>query len=699
MIILVIYHTPMVGTLRGKSLEVVGILNERRVDICCLQEVRWKGEGAKILRTELAAYKLFWKGGVKGEAGVGIMVEEKWIDKVLKVERVNERCILLRLIFEGEVVNILSVYAPQVGREREEKDEFWQSLSEIVWEIPSEEKIILAGDLNGHIGERADGYEEVHGGYGYGVRNGEGERILEFALQQKLAVCNSYFKKEVEKFITYNSGGNKSMLDYILVRGRDRKYVINWNSIGGLECVKQHKLVICDMKLKEQKRLKKKYEPRIKVWKLREWDIREKFKKMVKEEMGNRDCVEGVDGAWNEMRDVMRTAAKEVCGVRRGPPRHRETWWWSREVEEVVKYKRKCFRKWIRSKTEQDRGVYIKARQRARKAVAKAKERGNDELAKELESEEGKQKVFKVAKQMARERVDVSKVNCLKDSRGRLILDESGKKRVWKEYMEKLLNEENEWDGEVEAGKKEGPECEICKEVVERVMRRMKTGKAAGQSGIVTEMIKAMGEDGVLWMTEVCNRIVRERRIPEDWQRSILVPIYKGKGDPLECGSYRAIKLLEHGMKILEKVLESRIRQIVELDEMQFGFTPGRGTTDAIFIVRQIQEKFRAKGRPLYYAFVDLEKAYDRIPREVVRWALRDAGVDEWLVDTVMSTYKNARTVVLTDDGVSEEFEVGVGLHQGSALSPLLFIIVMDRVSRKVRGDCRGSCCMRMILS
>ena len=65
-------------------------------------------------------------------------------------------------------------------------------------------------------------------------------------------------------------------------------------------------------------------------------------------------------------------------------------------------------------------------------------------------------------------------------------------------------------------------------------------------------------------------------------------------------------------------------------------------------------------------------------------------GLDEWLVDTVMSTYKNARTVVLTDDGVSEEFEVGVGLHQGSALSPLLFIIVMDRVSRKVRGTAAG---------
>ena len=90
-----------------------------------------------------------------------------------------------------------------------------------------------------------------------------------------------------------------------------------------------------------------------------------------------------------------------------------------------------------------------------------------------------------------------------------------------------------------------------------------------------------------------------------------------------------------------------------------------------LYPCKHLQEKFRAKGRLLYYAFVDLEKAYNRIPREVVRWALRDAGVDEWLVDTVMSTYKGARTVLLTDDGVTEEFEGGVGLHQGSALNLL----------------------------
>ena len=62
---------------------------------------------------------------------------------------------------------------------------------------------------------------------------------------------------------------------------------------------------------------------------------------------------------------------------------------------------------------------------------------------------------------------------------------------------------------------------------------------------------------------------------------------------------------------------------------MQFGFMPGKGTTGAIFIVRQIQEKCGCKGKKLYFAFVDLEKAFDRVPREVTRWALRKAVVEK----------------------------------------------------------------------
>ena len=83
------------------------------------------------------------------------------------------------------------------------------------------------------------------------------------------------------------------------------------------------------------------------------------------------------------------------------------------------------------------------------------------------------------------------------------------------------------------------------------------------------------------------------------------------------------VKLLDHVMKVFERVLEERLRRKVSIDDMQFGFRPGRGTTDAIFIIRQVQEKFLAKNKELWIAFVDLEKAFDRVPREVLWWALR----------------------------------------------------------------------------
>jgi hypothetical protein len=92
---------------------------------------------------------------------------------------------------------------------------------------------------------------------------------------------------------------------------------------------------------------------------------------------------------------------------------------------------------------------------------------------------------------------------------------------------------------------------------------------------------------------------VSEGHIPLDWQSSTLILVFKGKGDPLECRSYRAIKLLEHAMKVVERVLEKRIRGQITTDEMQCGFRPGKGTTDGIFIVRQLEEKHQEKN--LYY--------------------------------------------------------------------------------------------------
>ena len=125
---------------------------------------------------------------------------------------------------------------------------------------------------------------------------------------------------------------------------------------------------------------------------------------------------------------------------------------------------------------------------------------------------------------------------------------------------------------------------------------------------------------------------------------------------------------------------------LIRLLVSQFGFVPGRDTTDAIFVVRQLQEKYLAANKRLYMAFVDLEKAFDQVLQKVTWWALRKLGVEKWIVQLVQGMYANARSHIRVGEGYSEEFEVKVGFHQGSVLSPLLFIIVLEALSREFRS-------------
>ncbi|KAK3574504.1 hypothetical protein QTP86_008568 [Hemibagrus guttatus] len=140
-------------------------------------------------------------------------------------------------------------------------------------------------------------------------------------------------------------------------------------------------------------------------------------------------------------------------------------------------------------------------------------------------------------------------------------------------------------------------------------------------------------------------------------------------------------------MKVWERVVEARLRKVVEICEQQYGFMPRKSTTDAIFALRILMEKYRDGQRELHCVFVDLEKAYDRVPREELWYCMRKSGVAEKYVRVVQDMYERSRTVVRCAVGQTEEFNVEVGLHQGSALSPFLFAMVMDQLSEEVRQE------------
>ena len=140
-------------------------------------------------------------------------------------------------------------------------------------------------------------------------------------------------------------------------------------------------------------------------------------------------------------------------------------------------------------------------------------------------------------------------------------------------------------------------------------------------------------------------------------------------------------------IKLWECIIENRIREIVELSNIQFGFRRGMSTTEPIFALRILQEKYQEIKKDIHMVFVDLEKAYDRVPRDLIWWALREKNIPEANITIIQDMYKATKTRVKTRCGLTQYFNIEVGLHQDSTLSPLLFIIIMDVLASSIQRD------------
>ncbi|XP_055824299.1 uncharacterized protein LOC129892766 [Solanum dulcamara] len=154
---------------------------------------------------EVDGYKLWFSGKSRYRNGVGILVDRKRTDQVVEVRRINNRIMTIKLVIGGLTLNIISAYAPQVGLEEEIKRRFWEDLDEVVVSIPPTEKLFVGGDFNRHIGYVSMGYGEVHGGFGFGCKNGGGASLLDFGKVFGLMVANSSFPKKEEHLVTFRS--------------------------------------------------------------------------------------------------------------------------------------------------------------------------------------------------------------------------------------------------------------------------------------------------------------------------------------------------------------------------------------------------------------------------------------------------------------------------------------------------------------
>ncbi|KAK3555393.1 hypothetical protein QTP86_015682 [Hemibagrus guttatus] len=505
-----------------------------------------------------------------------------------------------------------------------------------------------------------------------------------FAKRMDMGVVNTYFQKREEHRVTYKSGGRRTQVDYILCRRGNLKEISDCKVVVGESVARQHRMVVCRMTLMVCKKKRSEIEKKTKWWKLKKEECCEEFRQKLRQALGAQVVL---PDDWETTAEVIKETGRKVLGVSSGRRKEdKETWWWNEEVQDSIQRKRLAKKKWDMDRTEENRQEYKELQRRVKREVSKAKQKAYDELYTRLDTREGEKDLYRLARQRDRDGKDVQQVRVIKDRDGRVLTSEESVQRRWKEYFEELMNEENEREKRVEGvNSVEQKVDKIRKDEVRKALKRMKSGKAVGPDDIPVEVWKCLGEAAVEFLASLFNRVLESERMPEEWRRSVLVPIFKNKGDVQSCSNYRGIKLMSHTMKVWEGVVEARLRKVVEICEQQYGFMPRKSTTDAIFALRILMEKYRDGQRELHCVFVDLEKAYDRVPREELWYCMRKSGVAEKYVRVVQDMYERSRTVVRCAVGQTEEFNVG--LHQGSALSPFLFAIVMDQLSEEVRQE------------
>ena len=160
-----------------------------------------------------------------------------------------------------------------------------------------------------------------------------------------------------------------------------------------------------------------------------------------------------------------------------------------------------------------------------------------------------------------------------------------------------------------------------------------------------------------------------------------VVPLYKGKGDKLECSNYRGISLMSVVGKLYGRVLINRVMRLTEerVGEEQGGFRKGRGCMDQVFTLRMIGEKCLEKQREVFVCFLDLEKACDRVDRRKLWEVLREYGVGERLLSGIKAFYAQSRACVRVRRKVGEMFDVNVSLRQGCVMSTWLFNVFLNQ--------------------
>lgn len=660
----------------GKLDNVLREMRRMEINIMGLCEVRWTGSG----KTQKDDYTMIYSGGDKHVKGVGVILDKEVTRCLLGHWLLSDRVILVKIKGNPFNVSIIQTYAPTGDADESEVNAFYETVDQAYRQCKSEEIKIVMGDMNAKVGRGKTA--NIVGPFGLGDRNERGSKFVEWCIRNSQVITNTWFKQHPRRLYTWTSPGGlvKNQIDYITINERFRNAVKNSKTYPGADCDSDHCPVVATLELRLRRNKKSTREKRLDYKALQKDNIRANFKT---ETLMKIDTNTPGNELWKVTKEALQVAARNSIPMKE--PQRPGKGWMTEEILNLMEERRLV--------KNRDNVKYKQLNRDIRRKCIEAKERWFDRECRDMEERmhtspnEIYDKVKKLSGKMSSMRS-----GCIRSEDGSMLTESHDITCRWERYIKELFSDNRREPPIIEVDV-EGPE--ITKDEIRHSIRKMKKAKAVGLDDVSIEMLEALGDEGLELLYKIFNHIYDTGELPDDFLQSIFIAFPK-KPNAVECGDHRTISIMSHTVKLLLSVILQRIRSKLRpmISDEQFGFMPGRGTTNAIFTLRMLCERAIQHKQVVFLCFIDYVKAFDKVRHEKVFNLLCTLGIDGKDIQLIRNLYWNQQAAVRVDDVLTPWIHVMRGLRQGCVQSPdyfnlyseTIFHEIMEMVGLKVGG-------------
>ena len=670
----------------------------------CIQET-WRSDTESLQNEQcmllLSGLEANSQAGKRGSQGVGIALSPDGVEawRAGGCELHNDfggRVIAARLLLRDSAkrdvaVFLVSAYAP-VGSESDEIwNQYYNQLDECIKKKKPDDILIIGTDSNSSIGtvSHNDNLRGPVGQFGLPHVNTAGRRLRTYLATNNLLAASTYFKKR--NYGTWQHPRSKLLhqIDHFLVSESSFKCVMDCGITEPI-LYSDHRAIKC--RLRVMCRLKKKTDLRQKLLRfdhsmLRDDNVSAAFCEEV---------LNNVNQAEVSYSNLASSVAKAVTTVLPKSDRAKPGWFKAKEAEimPLIKARNSAMAE-VYSSAKRTRAKTLKLRATRRKlkrTLSSAKNQWIASQCNELNTAFGTKAAWDTISKLKSgiSKTRPASVKQMKKTDGSTCQTPEENAEVFKEHFQKLYEREADYDPTIidmihqEAiveGLDHEPSDEEIKEAVEKLH-----DSGPGDSGLCAQAWKCLlkSEETFEVLKQIILLFWATGDVPTEWETGLLKILPK-KGDLSDPGNHRGIMLLEVAYKIIAILLHARLLPIEE--------GPGRGCTDAVFTVKMALKKRQEHGLETWVLFLDLVKAFDRVPRELLWAILEKFGVPPKLVSLLKSLHETVH-VKFKVDGVEKVIRSTIGVKQGDILGPILFTFFLAAVMITWRETFEGPVCM-----